>query len=130
MRDVTHNQNAPRVQSKSSAVLALGEDVKQLFRLCMIENIRLVIEWIPREWNSFAFLSKSPPDRDDWQLNSRLFAVLDQLWGPRKVDNFASVRNTLLPIFGLVVSPLIVLPLLSRLVVTEFVDQAPLWFDW
>ncbi len=57
------------------------------------------MEWIPREWNRHADELSKLPDSDDWQLNPRLFAALEQLWGPHKVDTFASARNNLLPVF-------------------------------
>jgi hypothetical protein len=43
-------------------------------------------------------LSKTP-DKDDWQLNPRLFAALNQLWGPHDLDAFDSAQNALLPKF-------------------------------
>jgi hypothetical protein len=36
-------------------------------------------------------------DTEDWQLNPRLFAHLQSLWGPHTIDRFASMQNTQLP---------------------------------
>jgi hypothetical protein len=99
VRVFTDNQNVPRVQRRGSAVPALGLAAKQLYALTQTEKISLTVEWIPRELNSLAdHLSKSP-DKDDWQLNPRLFAALDQIWGPHDLDAFASAQNALLPKF-------------------------------
>jgi hypothetical protein len=32
-------------------------------------------------------------DRDDWQLNPRIFAYLQTSWGPHSIDRFASMEN-------------------------------------
>jgi hypothetical protein len=36
-------------------------------------------------------------DRDDKELNPRIFTCLDSLWGPHSVDTFATQGNTHLP---------------------------------
>jgi hypothetical protein len=36
-------------------------------------------------------------DRDDWQLNPRIFTFLDSLWGPHSIDMFATQGNSQLP---------------------------------
>ena len=89
----------PIVQKKGSAIPALAARAKQLFELCRTEKIALTIEWIPRDLNTHADELSKAPDADDWQLNPRLFARLDQLWGPHEVDTFASACNCLLPTF-------------------------------
>ena len=99
VRIFTDNQNVPRVQRKGSAVPALGLAAKQLDALTTTENITLTVEWIPRELNTLADPLSKNPDKDDWQLSPRLFAVLDQIWGPHDLDAFASAQNALLPKF-------------------------------
>ncbi len=99
VRIFSDNQNVPRVQRKGSAVPALGLAAKQLYMLTKTENISLTIEWIPRELNKLANQLSKTPDRDDWQLNPRLFATLNQLWGRHDLDSFASAQNALLPRF-------------------------------
>jgi hypothetical protein len=39
-------------------------------------------------------------DTKDWQLNPRLFAHLQERWGPHTIDRFASMLNTHLPRFN------------------------------
>jgi hypothetical protein len=99
VRVFSDNQNVPRVQRKGSAVPALGLAAKQLYLLTKAENISLTVEWIPRELNKLADELSKTPDKDDWQLNPRLFAALNQLWGPHDLDAFASAQNALLPKF-------------------------------
>jgi hypothetical protein len=99
VRVFTDNQNVPRVQQKGSSIPSLATIAKQLFTLCQAEQIELVVEWIPREWNRHADELSKLTDTDDWQLNPRLFSALEQLWGPHDVDTFASSRNALLPVF-------------------------------
>jgi hypothetical protein len=36
-------------------------------------------------------------DRDNWQLNPRIFSYLQAEWGPHSTDRFASMENTQLP---------------------------------
>jgi hypothetical protein len=39
-------------------------------------------------------------DRDDWQLNPRIFCYLQAEWGPHSIDRFASMENAHLPRFN------------------------------
>jgi hypothetical protein len=39
-------------------------------------------------------------DLEDWQLNPRIFAHLQDRWGPHSIDRFASMLNTQLPRFN------------------------------
>jgi hypothetical protein len=36
-------------------------------------------------------------DREDWQLNPRIFTYMDSLWGPYSIDSFATHCYTQLP---------------------------------
>ena len=97
VRVFSDNQNVPRVQRKGSAVPALGFAAKQLYMLTKAENISLTVEWIPRELNKLADELSKTPDKDDWQLNPRLFAALNQLWGPPDLEALAPAPKPLLP---------------------------------
>jgi hypothetical protein len=33
-------------------------------------------------------------DRDDWQLNPRIFTYMDSMWGPHSIDRFATHGNS------------------------------------
>ena len=39
-------------------------------------------------------------DKYEWQLNPRIFSYLDSLWGPHTVDRFATLTNTLVPVYN------------------------------
>jgi hypothetical protein len=39
-------------------------------------------------------------NRDDWQLNPRIFTYMDSLWGPHSIDRFATHGNTQLPCYN------------------------------
>jgi hypothetical protein len=39
-------------------------------------------------------------DRDDWQLNPRIFGYLQTAWAPHFIDRFATMENTQLPRFN------------------------------
>jgi hypothetical protein len=39
-------------------------------------------------------------DRDDWQLNPRIFGYQQAEWGPHSIDRFASMEDAHLPRFN------------------------------
>ena len=67
--------------------------VKRIFDFCHERSIQMWIEWIPRKHNALADALSKFHDSDDWMLNTRLFRILDKLWGPHTFDRFASANN-------------------------------------
>ncbi|CAI7813722.1 unnamed protein product, partial [Closterium sp. NIES-53] len=71
---------------------------KEIITLCT-DNVRLAIEWIPRDHNTCADELSKLQDHDDYTLKQPWFRLLDRRWGPHSVDLFANAHNTLLPHF-------------------------------
>ena len=93
------NQNVIRIVQRGSMKPALLDIALSIFEFCLMSNIRLDINWIPRAENQQAdFLSKIV-DFDDWGVSNEIFHYLDSLWGPHEIDFFADNANHKLPVF-------------------------------
>ena len=86
------NQNVIRIVQRGSMKPALLDIALSIFEFCLMSNIRLDINWIPRAENQQAdFLSKIV-DFDDWGVSNEIFHYLDSLWGPHEIDFFADIQ--------------------------------------
>ena len=68
-----------------------------IFSMCLLNNTRLEVEWIPRSANDF--LSRII-DYDDWRVKRDYFLMAEGKWGPHSVDRFANHEYTQLPSFN------------------------------
>lgn len=100
VRWFTDSMNVSRILLVGSRKPELQQDVLSIFASCFEHGISLEPQWIPRELNSVADALSRVVDYDDWQLDPRVFQVLDQWWGPHTVDRFASYYNRQLPRFN------------------------------
>ena len=66
---------------------------KSLIWYCIHHRITIAAHWIPRDENTFADYYSKLTDSGDWKLDTRVFNVLSQLWGPFDIDLFASYEN-------------------------------------
>ena len=64
-----------------------------IFKLCLRNNVRLEVEWIPRSENEQADFVSRLIDTDDWSISEELFKILSQKWGPFTIDCFACFYN-------------------------------------
>jgi hypothetical protein len=79
----------------------LRQVAERILRRCEKRKVVIAAEHVPGVKNRLADkLSREPKDRSDWKLNSRVFQVLDNRWGPHTVDFFATRNNTQLPRFA------------------------------
>ncbi len=90
VRLFTDNQAVTYLWAKGSRKRPLNMVVMRIFEKCRELQIRLVIEWIPREANQVADYLSKLYDSDDWMLNRKYFRMLDRKWGPFTFDRFAS----------------------------------------
>lgn len=72
----------------------------RLFALALRNQICLGPEQIPRSENRFSDYLSRIIDHDLWQLNPLVVQMLDNVWGPHTIDQFASHYNTQLPRFN------------------------------
>ena len=73
---------------------------ERIFNICKSHDIKLVVEWVPRELNQYADYLSKVVDHDDWQTSLPLFNYLEKRWGPHTIDRFASSSNTRLRRFN------------------------------
>lgn len=93
VRLFTDNQAVTFLWAKGSRKRHINIVVMRIFEKCRELQIKLVIEWIPREANQIADYLSKLYDSDDWMLNRKYFRMLDRKWGPFTFDRFASACN-------------------------------------
>ena len=64
--------------------------VIDIYKVCIDNYIQLFPEWVTSLLNQMADLISKDVDRDDHMLNPDLFATLDMMWGPYRVNCFRS----------------------------------------
>ena len=73
--------------------------MRYAFSLCLLNNIKLEVKWIPRfSYDRADFLSIIV-DCDDWQVKRDYFLMAEGKWGPHSLDQFANHENVQLPRF-------------------------------
>ena len=90
----TDNRNVVSILSSGSKNRKLQETAVKIsdgLRDCQIE---MMVQWIPRGENARADFLSRVLDRDDWEVDSRVFISLGESWGEYEVDRFASNYNT------------------------------------
>ena len=69
----TDNQNVVRITNSGSVKSELQSLAIEIFNLCIIKNISLEVEWIPREQNQTADAYSKGFDYDDWSISDKFF---------------------------------------------------------
>ena len=95
----TDSQAAARVVEVGSMKIELQKMALDIFTTCTRNNIKLEVQWIPRNENEQADFISRLIDTDDWIISEELFHTLNDLWGPYSIDCFACYYNTKLPRF-------------------------------
>ena len=96
----TDNQGAERILTVGSRNPELHKEAILLYKICQRHNIRLSVEWVPREQNEVADHLSRLDDLDDYKLEVAVFKRIDKLWGPHTYDRFASMVTKQLPYFS------------------------------
>ena len=92
--------SAVSIIEKGSTKHQLQNIALRVFSLCIDNQIRLKIQWLPRGQNMTAdFLSKVY-DFDDWGITDEFFHFLNSLGQELTVDRFASASNAKLKLFN------------------------------
>jgi hypothetical protein len=73
------------------------DELRKLWELIDTNNISIRARYIRSAANVWADKLSRKTDRDDWQLNPRIFTYLDSSWGPHSIDMFATQGNSQLP---------------------------------
>ena len=92
VRSFTDNQNVVRILQVGSCKPHLQVEALKVFKNCVLHNIKLEPEWVPREENQLADYSRII-DYDDWYIDRQVFEMLEAAWGPHTVDRFATAYN-------------------------------------
>lgn len=96
----TDNYAATIIVLKGSNKMHLQSLAVNIYELCTKLNIRLKVNWVPREMNTEADRLSKYVDIDDWQITNPFFKDLDEKWGPHTIDRFASFENSKLHRFN------------------------------
>ena len=87
------NQAVVRIIEVGSRKQHLQEGALSVFEVCFQNNIKLEMEWLPRDYNQLADYVSRIRDYDHWMLNPAVFQFLNASWGPYTVDCFANQSN-------------------------------------
>jgi hypothetical protein len=75
-------------------------ELRRLWHLLDVNDISIRPRYIRSAANIWADSLSRELDRDEWQLNPRIFSYLQTGWGPHSIDRFASMENARLPRFN------------------------------
>jgi hypothetical protein len=75
-------------------------ELRRLWHLLDVNDVNIRPKYIRSATNIEADNLSRELDRDDWQLDPRIFSSLRADWGPHSIDRFASMENTQLPRFN------------------------------
>jgi hypothetical protein len=78
----TDNQGAPSVIRKGSMKADLNLCAMQILQICLAYKIQMSIDWVPRLQNEEADELSKTVDQDDWQVQSHIFQLLNNKYGP------------------------------------------------
>jgi hypothetical protein len=70
------------------------DELRKLWELIDTNNISIRARYIRSAANVWADRLSRETDRDDWQLNPRIFTYVDSLWGPHSIDRFVTQGNS------------------------------------
>ncbi len=93
VRWFTDCKNVESIARRGSMVPCLNGLALSIFQLCIQHNIKLKVEWIPREMNEQADYLSKVSDFDDWSINDVIFQFAQGRWGQFTCDLFADHRN-------------------------------------
>jgi hypothetical protein len=86
-------QNLLGIVNRGSPRLNINELARELFWLCVEQEITIKVEWVPREENSLADELSKLLIPSDWMVGRAIFGRLEERWGSHTVDLFASSEN-------------------------------------
>ena len=89
----TDNRAAMYICRSGSSKDALQLLALQIYDITKRFEVKLEVEWIPREQNDISDFFSKIIDPDDWEITDSFFEHLDELWGPFTIDRFASSNN-------------------------------------
>jgi hypothetical protein len=86
----TDNQGVPRIVHKGSMIQALNLCALEILQICLVNDIQISIDWVPRNLNVEADALSKTIDSDDWSVSQNIYNYLDNLYGKFTIDLFAS----------------------------------------
>ena len=93
---VTDNQVVKSVVnkgvSKSHQLMPL---IRNIQHYCKINNLTIVARYIPSEENILADQLSRQCDKSDWSITAKFFQQVQDRWGKRTIDRFATSSNAL-----------------------------------
>jgi hypothetical protein len=86
-----------KLTSRSPVIMT---ELRRLWYLLDTNDFHIRPRYIRSAANVWADTLSRKLDTEDWQLNPRLFAHLQERWGPHTIDRFASMLKAQLPRFN------------------------------
>lgn len=83
------------INNQGSQSQELNKIVLRVWEFCLNRGITLKVSHLPGKlMGDTDRLSRIKETSAEWKLNSKLFQVIDQIWGPHQIDLFASKENS------------------------------------
>ena len=89
----TEGKNASIISTKGSMSLRLQRGALEIFQFCVVYNVSVEFEWVPRSLNEYADSMSRVIDFDDMSVTAAFFHHVCSLFGPFTVDRFASLTQ-------------------------------------
>ena len=87
------NQGIVSIVKRGSMKPDLQEYAIKIYNVCIENNVRIEMEWIPRSLNEKADYISNIIDYDDWFVTDSFFKRIDAKWGKHTFDRFANFEN-------------------------------------
>ena len=94
------NTGVTRIIEVGSSKPHLQSIAIDIFDICIVQNIKLIPAWIPREWNQQADLLSKLNDSDNWGIDFETFGFIQSKFGKFTIDRFADENNKKHAIFN------------------------------
>ena len=75
----TDNRNTEIILSIGSRKADLRDEAVSIYKLCRVNDIRLAVEWVSRDYNVVADKLSRTEDANDYMLDRSCFMSLDRL---------------------------------------------------
>ena len=94
------NFSATRILLVGSTKKHLQNIAIDIFQHCVMNNIKLIPQWVPRDQNTEADYYSRINDTDDWGVDMECFNYISKRFGPFNVDRFADNLNKKVDLFN------------------------------
>ena len=94
VRIYVDNYGASRILQIGSPNTHLQHIAVEILKISLVNDIKILPQWVPRELNYVADYYSKLKDTDDYSMDEHSFQLINQKYGPFTFDRFADNINT------------------------------------